>query len=240
MAPWLQSIAGMDRFQDRREAGRQLAARLEVYAGTPEPVVLGLPRGGVPVAYEVATRLGLPLDVLVVRKIGVPGHSELAMGAIASGGIEVIDPRIVGALAIPREVFDAVARRERVELERRERAFRAGRAPVNVTGKTVILVDDGLATGASMRAAIDAVRSREPARVVVAVPVAPPETCQALRERADEIICLQTPEEMYAVGLWYEEFGQTTDDEVRQLLDSAARELPARMAARADKQHAGR
>ncbi len=204
-----------------------LAQRLDAYVGKPDVIVLALPRGGVPVGYEVATRLGAPLDVLVVRKLGVPGHSELAMGAIASGGIRVVDERIVGMLGISREAFDRIEREERLERARREQTFRAGRAPLDVSGKTAIIVDDGLATGASMAAAIDAMRTRNPERLVVAVPVAPPDTCERLAERADEMICLYTPEWMHAVGLWYDNFAQTTDAEVRELLDAAARELPA-------------
>jgi predicted phosphoribosyltransferase len=188
---------------------------------------------------SASTRMSAtPLDVLVVRKLGVPGHAELAMGAIASGGIQVVDQRVMNTLGISREAFEAIEHRERAELERRERAFRGGRAPADVSGKTAILVDDGLATGASMAAAIDAIRTRGPARVVAAVPVAPPETCEALGERADEMICLNTPDRMYAVGLWYEDFTQTSDAEVRQLLDTAARELPGR--AHAERAHAPR
>jgi putative phosphoribosyl transferase len=230
----------MQGFRDRRDAGRQLAQRMDAYAGNPDVIVLALPRGGVPVAYEIAMRLGVPLDMLVVRKLGVPGHSELAMGAIASGGIRIIDQRVVNVQGISREAFEAVEARERGELERREHAFRAGRVPLDVAGKIAILVDDGLATGASMAAAIDAIRTRSPARVVGAVPVAPPETCQALRERADEMICLVTPDHMYAVGLWYQDFTQTTDAEVRGLLDAAARELPARTDAQAEQAPATR
>ena len=218
----------MRMFRDRRDAGRRLAERFDAYAEGPDVVVLALPRGGVPVAYEIATRLSAPLDVLVVRKLGVPGHSELAMGAIASGGIEVVDRRIVGVLGISHELFEHVERSERAELVRREALFRAGRPPLDVTGKTVILIDDGLATGSSMAAAIDALRTRSPARIVVGVPVAPPETCEALGKRADEIFCLYTPPEMHAIGLWYEDFTQTTDSEVRELLDKAARERQAR------------
>jgi len=215
-------------FQDRREAGRKLAQRFEHLQGDPEIVVLGLPRGGVPVAYEIATHIGAPLDVLVVRKVGVPGHSELAMGAIASGGIRVIDQRIVDNLGISRHAFDAVEREERIELERRERAFRDGRPVVNVHGKTVILVDDGLATGATMAAAVDALRTRNPAHIIVAVPVASPDTCAALGKRADEVVCLLMPDRMYAVGAWYQDFTQTTDDEVRSLLERATHEAGRR------------
>lgn len=214
----------MHAFRDRRDAGRKLAERLDGYVGTPDVLVLALPRGGVPVAYEIALRLGAPLDVLVVRKLGVPGHSELAMGAISSGGIQVVDQRVINELGVSREAFEAVEHAERAELERRERLFRAGRPPLDVTGKIVVLVDDGLATGASMAAAIDAIRTRDPARVVAAVPVAPPDTCEALGERADEMICLLTPDRLYAVGLWFEDFTQTTDAEVRELLDAAARD----------------
>ena len=214
----------MQQFQDRRDAGRQLASALDGYAGRADAVVLALPRGGVPVGYEIARALGVPLDVLVVRKLGVPGQPELAMGAIASGGIRVIDRRIVETIGIPDRVLEAASERERAELERRERAFRGDRPPRDIRDRIAIVVDDGLATGSTMRAALDAVRTRGPARVVCAVPVAPPETCAALRQHADEMICLVTPPDMYAVGLWYEDFAQTEDDEVRALLDAAARD----------------
>jgi putative phosphoribosyl transferase len=214
----------MQTFRDRHQAGRQLAQRLDAYVGNPDVIVLALPRGGVPVGYEISTRLAAPLDVVVVRKLGVPGHSELAMGAIASGGIVVIDQRTVNLLGISHEVLDVVEARERAELERRERSFRADRPPLDVHGKIAILVDDGLATGASMAAAIEALRTRDPARLVGAVPVAPPDTCAALRSRADDMICLVTPDHMYAVGAWYDDFTQTTDAEVRELLDASARE----------------
>ena len=213
-------------FRDRRDAGRQLAQRLDRFIGEPDVLVLGLPRGGVPVAYEVAAHLGAPLDVLVVRKLGVPGHGELAMGAIASGGIEVVDQRVIDMLAIPREAFEAVAERERGELDRRERIFRAGRPPLDIAGRTVILVDDGLATGASMRAAIRALRLREPARIVAAVPVAAPETCAAISEEADEAVCAATPRDFHAVGFWYDDFSQTTDAEVRALLEASSGSSP--------------
>jgi predicted phosphoribosyltransferase len=212
----------MQQFTDRRDAGRQLASALDAYAGRQDVVVLALPRGGVPVGYEIARALGVPLDVLVVRKLGVPGQPELAMGAIASGGIRVIDRRIVDSIGIPDRVVEAASERERAELERRERAFRGDRPPRDIHGCIAIVVDDGLATGSTMRAALDAVRTRGPARVVCAVPVAPPETCAALRKHADEMICLVTPPDMYAVGLWYEDFAQTEDDEVRALLEAAA------------------
>jgi predicted phosphoribosyltransferase len=211
----------MQPFRDRRDAGRQLAQRLDRYSGNPDVIALALPRGGVPVGFEVAARLDAPLDVLVVRKLGVPGHSELAMGAIASGGIQVIDPRVIGVLDISRSDFEAVLDHERAELERREREFRAGRPPLDVTGRIAIVIDDGLATGATMAAAVDALRTRSPARIVVAVPVAPPDACDQLSQRADEVICLLTPRTMWAVGAWYDDFEQIDDDEVRDLLEAA-------------------
>jgi predicted phosphoribosyltransferase len=212
----------MDRFHDRREAGILLARALSQYAGRSDVTVLGLPRGGVPVSYEVATALDAPLDVLVVRKIGVPGHEELAMGAIASGGIQVMDPRMAQQFgASPRELRERLET-ERAELERRERAFRGDREHPDLAGRTVILVDDGLATGSSMYAAVAAVGTRTPAHIVVAVPVGSPEVCRAFRTHVDDVICLQSPEPMYAVGLWYEDFSQTSDGEVRALLDRAA------------------
>lgn len=180
------------------------------------------------IGYEIATRLGLPLDVLVVRKLGVPGYSELAMGAIASGGVHVIDRSITSALGISVEDFEAVLAAERAELERRELLFRGGRPPLDVHDKTVILVDDGLATGATMRAAVEALRLRGPARVVVAVPVASPEICAAFRPLVDDMICLLQPPQFHAVGLWYVDFSQTSDSEVRMLLDAAARALEAK------------
>lgn len=222
----------MQVFRDRRHAGRLLAQRFEHHLGDPGVIVLALPRGGVPVGYEIATRIGAPLDVLIVRKLGIPGYAELAMGAIASDGILIVDRRVIDMFGISREAFDAVAARERAELERRERAFRAGRSRLDIAGKTAILVDDGLATGASMAAAIDAVRTRKPARVISAVPVAPPEVCDALGDRADEVVCLLTPVRLHAVGAWYRDFAQTGDDEVRALLDAAERERRARSARR--------
>ena len=207
------------RFGDRREAGRLLAAKLAAtYANRPDVLVLALPRGGVPVAYEVARTLRAPLDVFLVRKLGVPGHEELAMGAIASGGVRVLNHDIVGALRIPDELIDAVTTREQAELARRERLYRGDRPPPDVRGRTVVLVDDGLATGATMLAAVQALRQQHPARVVVAVPVAPPETCEQLRTEVDEVVCAFTPEPFRAVGLWYEDFTPTTDAEVRDLL----------------------
>ncbi|MDB5353446.1 MAG: putative phosphoribosyltransferase [Planctomycetota bacterium] len=214
-------------YRDRIEAGRYLAEKLAHYACRPDVLVLGLPRGGVPVAYEVARALGAPLDVFLVRKLGVPGYEELALGAIATGGIRLLNEDVVRILDIPREVIDAVTAMERAELERREREYRGDRPPPEIEGRTVILVDDGLATGASMRAAVAAVRQRHPARIVVAVPIAATSTCERFRDEVDETVCARTPEPFYAVGLWYEDFSQTTDDEVRELLRNAARDQDA-------------
>lgn len=208
-------------FSDRAEAGRLLSGRLLAYAGRPDVLVLALPRGGVPVGYEVARALGVPLDVFVVRKLGLPGHEELAMGAIASGGVCVLNDEVIDALRVPRSVIKEVIDQELRELERRERAYRDDRPPPDVRGLTVILVDDGLATGSTMRAAVAALRRLEPARIVVAVPTAAPSTCEEFRHLADECICEITPEPFQAVGLWYEDFSQTTDDEVRDLLERA-------------------
>ena len=214
-------VREMQRYQDRVAAGRALARRLAEYAHRPSVLVMALPRGGVPVAYEVARALGAPLDVFVVRKLGVPGHEELAMGAIASGGVRVLNPEVLRMLDIPPEVVDAVAARELRELERREHAYRDDRPSPDVHGKTVILIDDGLATGATMRAAVAALRAQGPARIVVAVPVASPDTCAELSREVDEIICAETPEPFYGVGWWYEHFDQTTDAEVHELLARA-------------------
>jgi predicted phosphoribosyltransferase len=210
------------RFRDRTEAGRQLAAALAPYAGRPNLLVLALPRGGVPVGFEVARALHAPLDVMLVRKLGVPGHEELAMGAIASGGIRVVSEDVVRALGIPERVIAAVAAAEEEELVRRERLYRGGRPPPDVRGRLVILVDDGLATGSTMRAAAAALRAQHPERLVVAVPVAAPETCETLRMEVDDVVCALTPEPFYAVGAWYQDFSQTTDEEVRELLHRAA------------------
>jgi predicted phosphoribosyltransferase len=207
--------------KDRREAGRLLARELRRYRNRPDVVVLGLLRGGVPVAYEVATALNAPLEVFLVRKLGFPGHEEFAIGALASGGLRVLNSPLIEAYAIPEEEVARLVKRERAELERRERAYRSGRPPLDVAGKTVILVDDGLATGASMQAAVLALKPARPARVVVAVPVAPSETCEGLRSVADETICALTPEPFGAVGRWYEDFEQTTDEEVQGLLRRA-------------------
>ena len=212
------------RFRDRTDAGRLLAERLRKYAGRDDVVVLALPRGGVPVAYEVAKTLGAPLGIFLVRKLGVPGHEELAMGAIATGGVRVLVPEVIQEAGVPEAAVERVTAQEQRELERRERAFRGDRPPVDVRGKTVLLVDDGLATGATMRAAIAALRQQGPARIVVAVPTAAPATCESMRGEVDEVVCAITPEPFYAVGLWYDDFSQTTDEEVRELLARAARE----------------
>lgn len=214
-------------FQDRTEAGRMLAEKLTAYVGQSDVIVLALPRGGVPVGYEVAQVLGSPLDIFVVRKLGVPGHEELAMGAIASGGGCVLNDEVLQALRIPTRVVEAVAARELRELDRREQAYRGGRPAPEVRGRTVILVDDGLATGSTMRAAVAALRRLGPARIVVAVPTAAPSTCEEFRHLADECICDITPEPFHAVGLCYEDFSQTTDDEVCDLLERSAAPAPA-------------
>lgn len=211
-------------FEDRRDAGRALAEKLEDHAGRPDVLVLGLPRGGVPVAYEVARALHAPLDVFLVRKLGLPGQEELAMGAIASGGIRVVNPDVLSELGVPEELIDEVAREEEEELARRERLYRGDRPPPQVEGRTVILADDGLATGASMRAAVAALRQLRPARIVVAVPVAARETCDELRSEVDEVVCAVTPEPLYAIGMWYRDFSQTSDEEVRSLLEAARAE----------------
>ncbi len=216
------------RFRDRSEAGRMLAARLEKYAGRDDVIVFGLPRGGVPVAFEVARGIGAPLDVFIVRKIGVPWHEELAMGAIASGGVRLIDENLVRQLGLTADDVEQVVEQEQRELERRERQYRGDRPFPNVTGRTGILVDDGLATGASMRVAVAALRQEHPARIVVAVPIAPPDTCAALKEEADDVVCALTPEPFYAVGLWYKDFTQTTDEEVHDLLTDSQFETSER------------
>jgi predicted phosphoribosyltransferase len=208
-------------FADRREAGEVLADRLKQYANRGDVAVLALPRGGVPVGYEVARALGARLDVFVVRKLGLPGHPELAMGAIASGDVRVMNEDVLESYPVSQRAIEAVARAERLELERRERAYRDGRPFVPIEGRTVIVIDDGLATGSTMRAAVLALRRLKPARVVVAVPVGAWQTCQALQKIADEVVCAFTPEPFSAVGLWYADFSQTTDEEVRQLLSRA-------------------
>jgi putative phosphoribosyl transferase len=208
-------------FQDRTDAGRQLAENLLSYAGRDDVIVLALPRGGVPVAFEVAQRLGVPLDVFVVRKLGVPGHEELAMGAIASGGVRVLNEDVLYVLPDAQSIVEMVTAIEREELKRRERSYRGDRPAPEVRGRTVILVDDGLATGATMRAAAAALRQQGAAKIIVAVPVGAPSTCHEIRSVSDEIVCLQTPGSFMGVGQYYEDFSQTTDEEVRELLAQA-------------------
>jgi predicted phosphoribosyltransferase len=209
-------------FADRRQAGAELAKKLRHYAGMPGLVVLALPRGGVPVAFEVAQALDAELDIFLVRKLGMPGYPEFAIGAIASGGVRVLNEEAVRAYAIPSAVIDDVARREQVELERREREYRRGGAPIDLRDRVIVLVDDGLATGASMRAAVQAVRQHRPSCVVVAVPVGAPSTCEELADVADDTVCARAPEAFSAVGQWYLDFSQTTDEEVRGLLEEHA------------------
>jgi predicted phosphoribosyltransferase len=206
------------RFRNRTDAGRQLAEKLAAYADRPDVLVLALPRGGVPVGFEVARALGAPLDVFLVRKLGVPGYEELAMGAVATGGVRVLNDEIVRGLGISEREIDAVVARELQELARRGRLYRGDRPPPDVAGRTVILVDDGLATGATMRAAVAALRRQQQARIVIAVPTASADTSEALKAEADDVVCAITPEPFFAVGHWYEDFTQTTDDEVRDLL----------------------
>jgi putative phosphoribosyl transferase len=209
-------------FPDRAEAGRLLGLKLSKYAGGHDVIVLGLPRGGVPVAYEVAQALRVPLDVFIVRKLGVPGFEELAVGAIASGGVRVLNDDVVRALPNANEIIEAVTQREIAEVQRREQQYRDGRPPPQIENRTVILIDDGLATGATMRAAVKALRQRGAAKIVVAVPVGPPETCKEFEDEADEVVCASAPEYFQAVGQYYEDFSQTTDEEVRELLARAA------------------
>ena len=208
-------------FRDRKDAGKHLATKLLKYRDQPDVLVLALPRGGVPVAFEVAEALRVPLDIFLVRKLGVPGHEELAMGAISTGGVRVLNKDIVDYLRIPEHIIDAIAAQELEELERREIAYRGNRPEPDVKGKTVILIDDGLATGSTIRAAAQALRQQGPARIVVAVPVSAPETCDEYRIGVDEIICAITPESFFGVGQWYLDFSQTTDEEVRDLLERA-------------------
>ena len=211
----------MPLFEDRTQAGGLLAKSLAPYAGRKDVVVLGLPRGGVPVAYEIAKALRAPLDVFVVRKLGVPGREELAMGAIASGGVRVLNPDVVRSLGISEEVIDASVRSQHQELERRETLYRKGRPAIKLRDQVVILVDDGLATGASMRAAVIGVKTRSPAKVIVAVPTAAAKACSAIAQMVDEIQCASTPEPFYGVGYWYDDFPQTSDSEVASLLAEA-------------------
>jgi putative phosphoribosyl transferase len=211
----------MSYFNDRTDAGKRLAERLSEYANREDVLILALPRGGVPVAFEVAKELNVKMDVFIVRKLGVPGNEELAMGAIASGNIRVLNEDVVRSFRIPQKVIDEATANELRELERRERIYRGNRPAPKISGMTVILIDDGLATGATMRAAVAAVKSQNPAKVIITVPVAAPDTCSAFRKEVDEVICVATPEPFYGVGAWYEDFSQTTDKEVIELLDRA-------------------
>jgi len=212
-------------FRDRRDAGRQLAQELSSFAHRQDVIVLALPRGGVPVAYEVALALNAPMDIFIVRKLGVPGHEELAFGAIAPGAVRVLNEEIVRGFNIPEEAIELVAQRELLELERRERAYRGDQPALEIRDRIVILVDDGLATGASMRAAVAGVRAKDPERIVVAVPTAAPETCELFEAIVDEIVCATTPEPFFGVGRWYQDFSQTSDEEVRMYLEQTAQEL---------------
>jgi predicted phosphoribosyltransferase len=229
-----------ERFRNRNEAGRLLAEKLTVYANRPDVLVLALPRGGVPVAHEVARALAAPLDVFLVRKVGVPGYEELAMGAVATGDVRVLNDQIVQHLGIPSYVIDAVAAQEQQELARRERLYRGGRPPPNVQGRTVILVDDGLATGATMRAAVMALRQLQPARIVVATPTASPEICEELRAEVDDVICAITPEPFLAVGHWYEDFSQNDRRRSPRPAGAATASCGGTSNARHDRHHASR
>lgn len=215
----------MDRFLDRRDGGRQLAEKLSEYADQPDVIALALPRGGVPVAYEVARALDIPLDLLIVRKLGLPGREELAIGAIASGGIRILNEDIVHALSVDPRVIDRVTEREMEELQRRQQQYRGDRAAIEVRDRTVILIDDGLATGASMLAAVQALRIRNPARIIVAVPAAAPQAIDLLQKKVDRIVCVMAPDPFEGVGKWYEDFSQTTDEEVRMILEKSDKNL---------------
>jgi len=215
----------MERFKDRRDAGRVLARKLSAYAGQTDVIVLALPRGGVPVAYEVALALNAPLDIFLVRKLGLPGREELAIGAIASGGVRVLNQDIIRVLNVPEEVINIVAKHELQELGRREHRYRGDRPAPEIRDRKVILIDDGLATGASMRAAVVGVRAQHPSRIVIAVPAAAPETCDAFQFEVEEMVCGMTPEPFYGVSRWYEDFSQTTDEEVRMFLEEANQQL---------------
>jgi putative phosphoribosyl transferase len=217
-------------FPNRYVAGQRLASKLQDYRNRPDVIVLALPRGGVPVGYEVAKELNAPLDVFIVRKLGVPGHEELAMGAIASGGVRLLNQRVFEMFRIPEDLIEIITRTEQRELERQEREYREGRPPLDVQGRTVILVDDGLATGASMHVAVAALKEKQPAHVVVAVPVAAQETCSEFQGEVDRVVCAVTPEPFWSVGQWYDDFSQVSDEEVRDLLRRAAN-LPAPKAA---------
>lgn len=215
----------MAKFRNRRDAGRILAQELLYYANRPDVIVLALPRGGVPVAYEVAVTLNVPMDIFIVRKLGLPGHEELAIGAIASGGIRVLNEDIIRALHLSEEVIERVAQRELQELQRREKRYRGNNGPPEVRDRTIILIDDGLATGASMRAAVVGLRAQNPKRIVVAVPTAAPETCESFHNEVDEVVGAITPEPFLGVGRWYEDFSQTTDEGVRLFLEDIRRQL---------------
>lgn len=208
-------------FQNRSEAGRRLAAQLKSYSNQADVIVLGLPRGGVPVAYRVADALNAPLDVYLVRKLGVPGHEEMAMGAIAADGVRYLNFDLINQLEISTQAIKRVVDAEQRELARREAAYRHGRPPLDLADRTVLIVDDGLATGATMTAAVQSVQRQSPKRVVVAVPVASPEICSQLAAEVSQVVCTETPQPFYAVGLWYEQFDQTTDEEVKELLYKA-------------------
>jgi putative phosphoribosyl transferase len=211
-----------ERYLNRTDAGRRLAGALARYSGRSDVIVLGLPRGGVPVAYEIALAIDAPLDVFVVRKLGLPGHEEFGIGAIASGGVRVVDDAVLRSYGVDADTLDRISDRERLELERRERLYRDDRPFPAMHDRVVILADDGLATGSTMRAAVAALRSEAPREIVVAVPVGAPETCAAMRHIADDVVCLETPDPFYAVGLWYEDFDQTDDAEVHALLERAS------------------
>ena len=211
----------LTQFRDRKEAGKLLAAELAAYANKQDVIVLALPRGGVPVGFEIAQALHVPLDVIVVRKLGVPGQEELAMGAIATGGIRILNRDVVQFLNIPDEVIDEITAQELQELERREHLYRGERPAYDVGGRTVILVDDGIATGATMHAAVAAIKQRQPTRIIIAVPTAAPSTCDEFAAEVDELVCVIRPEPFIAVGYWYRQFSQTSDEEVRSLLERA-------------------
>jgi predicted phosphoribosyltransferase len=212
-----------ERFTDREDAGKKLAAALQKYQGQKDVVVFGLPRGGVPVAFEVARQLKAPLDILVVRKIGVPGQPELAMGAVASGGVVIRNEQVIRAVGVGSDRFDAAVGAARDELTERDAALRGAELSVDLTDRTVIVVDDGMATGSTMRAAVEALRTMQPERIVIAVPVGAPEVVDQMGAIADDVVCLLTPRNLVAVGSWYRHFGQTTEMEVRRLLDASAR-----------------
>jgi predicted phosphoribosyltransferase len=220
-------MAGLSRFKDRAHAGKLLARELRAYAGRADAIVLALPRGGVPVGYAIAQRLGIELDILLVRKLGMPGHEEFAMGAVGSGGVRVLQPGVPGLMGVSAGQVEAVTARELAELERRERAYRGARPSLALAGRTAILVDDGIATGSTMLAAIRVARGLKPAALVLAVPVAPPETLAALEGEVDALVCLSAPPLFRSVGQWYDAFGQTGDEEVQDLLAAAWHEQAA-------------